>query len=402
MSMFSPKQREFLNNATHRWNVKSGATRSGKTYLDYYVIPKRIRRVRGLEGDIVILGNTRETIRRNVIRPLQKLWGKALVSDIRTSDNTCQMFGETVYCIGADKENQVDRIRGMSIKYCYGDEVVTWSQEVFEMLKSRLDKEYSKFDGTCNPADPNHWFKKFLDSDADIYLQNYTLHDNPFLPAEFVAQLEKEYSGTVFYARYILGLWALAEGLIYKRFADDPKRYEISKDNVPRLATYNIGVDFGGNGSQHAFVLSGVSGDNRLYALKSRSIKATGTDANDLINEFLLFAKECEMDYRIDGVYCDAAEQTLINTIRNRTQYSIYNSIKNPIIDRIRATSLLLGAGRFFYVKDDNTDLINGMCNAVWDSKAKEDKRLDDGTSDIDILDSFEYSWEYNIHRLVG
>ena len=43
--MFSVKQREFLDNANRRWNIKYGATRSGKTYLDYYVIPKRIRKI---------------------------------------------------------------------------------------------------------------------------------------------------------------------------------------------------------------------------------------------------------------------------------------------------------------------------------------------------------------------
>lgn len=51
---FSDKQQEFFQNANHRWNVKVGATRSGKTYMDYYVIPKRNscqERKRGSSGD---------------------------------------------------------------------------------------------------------------------------------------------------------------------------------------------------------------------------------------------------------------------------------------------------------------------------------------------------------------
>ena len=77
---------------------------------------------------------------------MQNIFGAALVSSIR-SDNTATLFGERVHCLGADNRKHVDRLRGVSIKYCYGDEVVTWEPEVFEMLKSRLDKPYSRFDG---------------------------------------------------------------------------------------------------------------------------------------------------------------------------------------------------------------------------------------------------------------
>ena len=111
---FTAKQQEFLDNATHRWNIKEGATRSGKTYLDYFVIPLRIRRLIGQEGLVIILGNTRGTLQRNIIEPLQNMWGPELVSNIRV-DNTAYMFGEKVYCLGADKANQVDRLRGSSI-----------------------------------------------------------------------------------------------------------------------------------------------------------------------------------------------------------------------------------------------------------------------------------------------
>lgn len=399
----SSKQKEFWNSANSRWNVKSGATRSGKTYLDYYVIPRRIRAVAGKEGLVVILGNTKGTLQRNIIEPLQKIFTPALVTDIR-SDNTAMLFGEKCYCLGADKVNQVDRIRGTSIKYCYGDEVVTWHEEVFNMLKSRLDKPYSCFDGTCNPDNPNHWFYKFLQSDADIFLQNYILEDNPFLSKEFVANLKKEYFGTVLYDRYILGKWALAEGLIYKVFADSPEKFMIPKDKLPnQFESINIGHDFGGNKSNHAFVATGIGYDNHMYKLRAKSIKATGMSFNQLEREFISFVDGIIRDYGYpNGVYCDSAEQTMINSYRQHTPYPIYNSVKRPINDRIRCTLLLMGSGRYYIVEGECDDLVNGLKTAVWDSKSLEDKRLDDGTSDIDILDADEYSFEYNIYRLVG
>lgn len=178
--LLSPKQREFVLKANRRWNFKGGATRSGKTYLDFrWMIPIRIRERIGKDGLSVILGVTKSTIERNVLEPMRNLYGDTLVGSI-SSDNTAWLFGEKCYCLGAEKVSQVSKIRGASIKYCYGDEVADWSEEVFELLKSRLDKEYSCFDGTFNPQYPGHWLKQFLDSDADIFSQTYTIDDNPF------------------------------------------------------------------------------------------------------------------------------------------------------------------------------------------------------------------------------
>ena len=103
---FSPMQKEFWTNCNHRWNVKTGATRSGKTYQDYFLIPKRLLAVSGKDGLNVILGNTRETIRRNVLLPMQQMYGVEYVSNLR-SDNSCEMFGQKVFCLGADNANRV-------------------------------------------------------------------------------------------------------------------------------------------------------------------------------------------------------------------------------------------------------------------------------------------------------
>ena len=175
---FSQKQIEYFQNANHRWNFKTGATRSGKTYMDYFVIPKRIRARIGKPGLSVILGVTKSTIERNILEPMRNIWGPELVGEIN-SQNKCYLFGEMVYCLGAEKVSQVSKLRGASIKYVYGDEVADWNEEVFDMLKSRLDKPYSCFDGALNPQGPNHWLKAFLESDLDIYVQEYTIFDNP-------------------------------------------------------------------------------------------------------------------------------------------------------------------------------------------------------------------------------
>ncbi len=155
---------------------------------------------------------------------MREIYTDALIGTIN-SRNVARICGEDVYCLGAEKISQVAKIQGSSIKYCYGDEIAKWNKEVFQMLKSRLDKPYSCFDGSCNPEHPTHWLKEFLDNEElDIYLQRYTIFDNPFLDPDFVEQLCKEYEGTIYYDRLILGLWKRAEGAIYKGLRITQKR----------------------------------------------------------------------------------------------------------------------------------------------------------------------------------
>ena len=415
---FSVKQQEYFRKAVHRWNVKTGATRSGKTFMDYYVIPKRLRAVSGKDGLNVILGHTKGTLQRNIIEPLQNIWGTALVSDIR-SDNTAQMFGEKVHCLGADKVTRVDVLRGMSVKYCYGDEVVTWHKDVFNMLKSRLDKPYSRFDGTCNPDNPNHWFYDFLyNANADKYVQEYTIYDNPFLAPEVVKSLENEYRGTVYFDRYILGHWTAAEGLVYRMFADDyfgEKRMAISQK--PQLSRINIGVDFGGSGSAHTFVATGTDrGFNRLCGLLSERVECKDDDGRQIdIDPDKLGELFCEFVYKViamygtpNAVYCDSAEQTLILGLRSTARkrglgwLRIENALKTTINDRIRCCCRLMAQGRFYYMDNGCESLCKALSSAVWNPKNHtEDERLDNGTSDIDTLDAFEYTFERDITKFI-
>lgn len=238
------KQAEYIRNAHHRWNVACGAVRSGKSHCQVsYCIPSRLIERRNMRGLRVILGATRANIERNVLQPMRDIYGDSVASSIN-SQNTAKILGEKVYCIGADNVRQVAKIRGSEIAYCAIDEATDINQEVFEMLKSRLSLPWSCCDATTNPASPNHWFKEFLDSaerGVDIYCQNYTIYDNPFLPKEYVSALEAEYAGTVWYDRYILGLWTLAEGLVFPNFAD--ALYEEDFDTP--ADDYCISLDYG-------------------------------------------------------------------------------------------------------------------------------------------------------------
>lgn len=401
------KQRKFWANCNNkRYNVKSGATRSGKTFLDYYVIPKRVMERDG-SGLIVILGHTRGTIQRNIIEPMQEKYGTEYVSDI-SSDNTLKLFGKRAYALGADKKSRVDILRGASFQYVYGDEVATWSPEVFSMIHSRMDKPDSVFDGTCNPDDPNHWFKKFIDSSDNVYHQKYTIYDNPHNPPEFVKALEDEYRGTIYFDRYILGEWVRAEGVIYKDFAAKYEDYEMDLEDIPELGHISIGVDFGGTGSKHAFVATGITADfSDVIILMSRRIE-TGIEPNELSSKFVDFLLEVEDEFgRVNVIYTDSAEQVLPlgfrSELRNRGLGNrvIRGSRKIRVNDRIRLVGSLIGTKRLWYTKLAQSAK-EALSQSLWDEKViGQEVRLDNGTTDVDTLDAFEYTIETNYRRLM-
>lgn len=433
----SKKQNEYIINATHRWNIKSGAVRSGKSFVDTaYIVPKRIRERDGLPGLNVIMGVSKESIERNVLQPMREIYTSDLIGNINNR-NVARVCGEDVYCLGAEKVSQVAKIQGASIKYCYGDEIAKWNKEVFQMLKSRLDKTYSCFDGACNPEHPTHWLKEFIDNvELDIYLQKYTIFDNPFLDPEFVKQLCKEYDGTIYYDRLILGLWKRADGSIYKRFADNPEAFqceivdEFSQESEHKqfrkedITSIEIGLDFGGNQSGHSFVARGYTDNYRdVIALKSRRVMAKDKNediySNRLNKLFCEFVQEVIDDYsvcvksgdyvqycNVESVFWDNAETVLGNSIRNAVEkefpwIAVKPAKKRPINDRIRCTVKLMGAGRFF-ITSDCESLQTALSDAVWDKEVKDkDERLDDGSTDIDSLDAFEYTIERDVKYLI-
>ena len=403
--ILTSKQKDFIREADHRYNIKTGATRSGKTYLDLlYTIPYRLREVSGKPGLNVLFGVTNTTIYRNILQPMSEIYGTNLVGRIN-SRNIVKLFGEDVQIIGAETISSVSKVRGTSIKYAYCDEITEYNKEVFELLKSRLDKEYSKLDGTCNPDHPEHWFKKFLETRADIYQQHYVIDDNPFLPKEFVKQLKIEYEGTIYYNRYILGQWVRAEGTIFSKFADQPEKYR--SDLFSDIQTISIGVDFGGNRSKHALVASAVLSNYRGVQVLASELLETNLDPVELdqkIIDFIYFIYE--LTGRMpENVFCDSAEQVLIRGLKSRVKYegmavSVRDAWKTPVNDRIGLLMSLIALDRFTYTNYAET-VRSAIMEAVWNSKYLGTQRLDDGTTDIDSMDALEYSIEPYAKRLI-
>ena len=414
--IYTEKQKLDIKYGNHRWNVKSGATRSGKTYLDIdFKIVDRIIERRGKSGIAIICGKNYGTIERNVIIPLREVYGNLIGSITNTSKNKSthiMIADEPVYLFGAGDISRIDTLRGSSVKYAYCDEVVSYNPLFFEMLKSRLDKEYSICDLTCNPDNPNHWFKEFMDSDVDKWILHFTIDDNPFLPPVFVEQLKKEYEGTVYYDRYILGLWVNAEGLIFLQFANNKNKYII--DRAENIIKIDIGVDFGGNKSKTMFIASAVvrklENDKgtlkevyKLVVLEEHHVRektqGAGIDAEQVAREHYDFYKKIAEKYNIipQVSWCDHFDLAIIQ-IRN------YHKLKgsNHKIDKVDKSSItlpdyiltinsLLNIEKLL-ILSQNIRVIESLSTLLYDEKSSKDAVLDDGTCDVDTYDAFRYS----------
>lgn len=373
---FSPKQKEYFVKATHRYNFKVGAVRSGKSYGDIaYVILSRIRAVKGKSGLNVILGVSKATIERNVLEPMRELYGSKIVGTIN-SQNIARIAGEQVYCLGAEKISQVAKIQGASIKYCYGDEIAKWSKEVFDILPSRLDKEYSRMDGACNPESPMHWLKTFLDrTDIDIYVQHYTIFDNPFLPKSFVDNLCIEYEGTVYYKRFILGIWALAEGLIYPSF----ESAFISNLNAfkDKPTEYCLSIDYG---TENAFAClkwakyngTWVCIDSYYYSGRDTGVQMTDFEYADRL-EMFVSDLNLSTSHKIETII-DPSAASFITELRKRKIFKIFKA-DNDVLDGLREVNSCIKKGYIKFLDQRCKDVKKEFYTYVWDKKQQDKEK---------------------------
>jgi len=335
--------------------------RSGKTFTSYYLLPLRVQ-YQG-RGNFLLVGKTERTLRRNVIDPLRELYGESNISEIY-GDGTVDLFGRKAYVVGANDERAVTKIQGIGLVYCMGDEVTTWPESFFQMLKSRLDKPGAKFDGTCNPESPYHWIKEFLDSEGlDIKHWHFRLDDNPFLDPQFVDSLKQEYTG-LWYKRYIEGLWVMAEGVIYDMF--DERVHVI--DQYPEATRYYVSVDYG-TGNPTVFGLFGVKGSSawmeREYYYDHEKQGRQKTDA-----EFSQDLKEFLGDIRPKAIIVDPSALSFKTQLK-KDGFSSVRDADNAVLDGIRTQATMLQSGRY-KIHRSCKNTIREYSGYVWDAKAQE------------------------------
>lgn len=409
---FSKKQRQLMywwsEGSTHRDKkivIADGAVRSGKTIA--MICGFFLWSLHSFDGEAFILaGKTIGALKKNVVQPALQIltaWGLPYHYVSSGDEARIEVGGNVYYMYDAHNERSQDRLQGLTAAGALLDEVALMPRSFVDQAMARCSVTGSRLWFNCNPESPAHFVKAELIDHANekrVYHLHFTMRDNLTLDADTRAWYETAFVG-VFYRRFILGEWALTDGLVYPQFADAPQNYTIAE--LPPIQYAVIGVDFGGTGSAHSFTLTGfTTAFDRAVILAEyyHNNKTGGTLSPKQVEEaFVAFVRQAKQRFRVYEAYCDSAEQTLIQgltiaAVRAGLGIDVRNAIKGPINDRIAFTNSMIAQGRFF-IHASCTHAIKAMREAVYDSKIPtEDVRLDDGTTNIDSLDSFEYSVE--------
>ena len=424
-------------------NVAEGAVRSGKTVCNLFVFAHllefsrdRLHLATGAttSGAKVILGDGNgfglEAIFAGRCR-----WGLYKGFDALTVSTLCG--DKVVLFAGGRNADSFRKIRGLGIGMWIATEINLHHPD---MIKEAFSRQLAARDRhvfwDLNPEAPGAFiYREYLDRYAravtdgtlspDFYnYAHFTIYDNPSVPPGRLSEIEAQYEkGSLWYRRDILGERCAAEGMVYPRFADDPSQFTLDPSSVGNLSFISVGVDFGGNRSKTTFVAVGFSpGFTRMTALcdavlDNRMGEVTADDVNGACEAFLLRVSRLYPGVPIRYLFCDSEAQYLIHGLkralqrrrtifdpRNRTNVpipSVLNALKRPIHERIACATSLFAAGRLF-LTSDCPHLAAGLSGAVCDSSREKDTRLDNFTSDIDILDAFEYAFERFMGKLVS
>lgn len=411
--MISPKQQKILAFPYSKYDalICDGAVRSGKTSIMMWAFVRWA--MENFSGQrFGVCGRTVDSCTKNIIVPFtaMSLAKERYIIRWRRGDKVMEVRRGVVTnyfeVFGGKDEASYTLIQGRTLAGVLLDEVVLMPRSFVEQALARCSVDGAKLWFSCNPGSPHHWFyQEWITRHRErntLYL-HFEMTDNPGLSARTLERYENMYAG-IFYDRYVRGLWVAAEGVVYKDFANNTEKYLIdeplkwAEENGTRFTVISIGVDFGGTKSATKFQATGITKDFRVVALEEEYIKNEEIDPDALNRRFATFCQMVTAKYGYSQTRADSAETVLIRGLDHTAQKmhlgtQVKNALKMQITDRIRLVVLLMKQGRF-KVSRSCPHLIGALQTAIYDPDKFEDERLDDGTSDIDSLDAFEYSIE--------
>ena len=396
-----------LTSAENDFVIADGSIRSGKTIA--CIIGFLTWSQEMFSGQSFILaGKTMGALKKNVVRPMQQIleaWGWSYTYIRSGTDARIEIGSNTYYLYGANTEASQDALQGLTAAGAYADEAALFPQSFIDQMIGRCSVDGWKVWMNCNPEGPHAYIKEeFIDKakQKKVYRLHFMMDDNLTLSVQRKEAYKRSWSpGSVFYKRFILGLWVAADGLIYQQFADNVNQYLIDekwlKENEIIYAT--IGVDFGGTKSAHSFTLTGFTRGYKQVVVLDEYYCKKRINPKQLQEDFIDFVRRAKQKYKVYEAYCDSAEQTLIAglemaCVQAHVGIEIKNAIKGYINDRIAFYNSLIAQNRWKIMKHC-THIISAFENACYDDKKKNmDVRLDDGLMNVDSLDSTEYSTE--------
>ena len=410
---FSRKQRKVLNWWCRTSPVKDydgiiadGAIRSGKTVsMSLSFVMWAMSSFAG--QNFAMCGKTIGSFRRNVLFWL-KLMLKSRgykVADHR-ADNLLVVTRRGVenyfYIFGGKDERSQDLIQGITLAGVFFDEVALMPESFVNQATGRCSVEGSKFWFNCNPDGPYHWFKQNWINKSAGYLGkervreiqeeaaaegrepdlkkllyvHFTMDDNLSLAEEIKTRYRSMYTG-VFFKRYILGLWAMAEGIIYDMF--DEKKHVVDTRKLAEDYTKQTGYDFWtqeryvscdyGTQNPTAFLLWNKAADGRWYCRKEYYYSGREKGRQKTDKEYSEDLTGWLAGMSIRSVVLDPAAASFKAQLE-KDGYKVKKA-KNDVLDGIRFVATLLNQGSILFDRSC-TNLIMEFGSYIWDAKAAE------------------------------
>lgn len=376
---FSPKQRRLMywwaEGSPYRDRdmvIADGAIRSGKT----------IAMICGFflwslgsfpEGETFILaGKTIGALKKNVIKPALQIltaWGLPY-HYVSSGDEARLEVGQNVYYLyDAHNERSQDRLQGLTAAGALADEVALFPRNFVEQMIARCSAAGARIWLNCNPENPSHFTKTELIDKAEekrIYHLHFLMDDNLALSHKTKARYERMYTG-IFYRRFILGEWCLAEGLIYAAF--DPALHVVSA--LPDKGRWFISIDYG-TANPFSAGLWCVSG-GKAYRVQEYYFDSRAQHRQHTDDEYYAALEELAGSHVIEAVVVDPSAASFIELIRRKGRFAVRKA-KNEVLDGIRLTARLLNEGNIL-IGAGCKDAIREFGLYVWDEKAVGEDR---------------------------
>lgn len=381
-SPFSRKQKKVLtwwcqNSPVNEKDgiIADGAIRSGKTVsmsLSFVMWA-----MSSFDGqNFAMCGKTIGSFRRNVL-----FWLKLMlhsrgysITDHR-ADNllVVRKNGKEnyFYIFGGKDERSQDLIQGITLAGVFFDEVALMPESFVNQATGRCSVKGSKFWFNCNPDGPYHWFKvNWIDKckEKNILYLHFTMDDNLSLAEDIKKRYRSMYTG-VFFKRYILGLWAVAEGIIYDMFSKEKHTKDI-KEFFRILINGNryVSCDYG---TQNAtvFLLWNKGRDGKWYCIREYYYSGRDKAKQKTDSEYADDLKEWLEGIQIKAIIVDPSAASFIAELRKRG-YKVLKA-KNDVLDGIRLVGTMLNLEQLVFASSCK-ETIKEFASYVWDEKALE------------------------------
>lgn len=330
------------------------------------------------EQNLGMGGKTIGSFRRNVIAPLKRMLNSRgyTVKEHRADNYLTISKGNKLnyfYVFGGKDESSQDLVQGITLAGFFFDEAALMPQSFVNQATARCSIEGSKLWFNCNPSGPYHWFKlEFLDKlkEKNMFHLHFTMDDNLSLSDKIKSRYKRLYSG-VFYQRYILGLWVLAEGIIYDMFNHDKH----VRATVKRAYTdHYVSIDYGTQ-NPTTFGLWGLF-DDVWYKIKEYHYDGREESKQKTDQQYMEDLQDFTEGYRIKGTIVDPSAASFIAVLKNNG-FQVKKA-KNDVVDGIRNVASALNDGLIAY-NDCCKETFREYSSYTWDEKAAargEDKPI--------------------------